>query len=195
MDVVELLILLAFIVFPLIQGLLEKMMGRGRRELPPEWESEQETPEGGPILIERAEPSAPDGDNDGEVSWSAGWGEWPGTTTAEAEELEELTAESVVTEEVAEEILYRQIRVPDEDMSEAARVTVPVVSLEPARRSRTREAPSARMELAPPSGSARSRRRNQFARILHNETELRRSVMLAEVLGPPRALREADLDP
>ena len=195
MDVVELLVLLAFIVFPLIQALLEKMMGRGRRELPPEWESEQESPEEGAVLVERAEPSATDSAADEDVSWSAGWGEWPGTTTVEAEELEELTAESVVTGEEAEEILYRQIRVPDERMSEAARVKVPVVSLEPTRRERTREAPSARMELAPPVGRTRSRRRNRFSRILHDETELRRSVMLAEVLGPPRALREADLDP
>ncbi len=193
MDLVELLVLAAFIFFPLLQALLEKLGGSRRQELPPEWEVDQEDTEGPVATVERRDTVAADSDKD--TSWSAGWGEWPGTATAEAEQLEDLTAESVVTEEEAEEILYHQIRVPDERMSEAARVTVPVVSLEPAERPRTREPRAPRVEVAPPPDRARAQRRNQFSRILHDEVTLRRSVMLAEVLGPPRALREADLDP
>ena len=183
MDLVEILVLLAFVFFPLIQALLEKLGGSRRQEIPPEWEVDQEAPEERTLSVERGDTS------------SAGWGEWPGTTTAEADQLEDLTAEPVVTEEEAEEILYHQIRVPEERVSEAARVSVPVVSLEPTQPSRHRVDRPARTQLAPPPSHERSRRRNAFARILHDEVELRRSVMLAEVLGPPRALREADLDP
>lgn len=193
MDLVEILVLLAFVFFPLIQALLEKLGGSRRQEIPPEWEVDQEAPEERTLSVERGDTSSPVEAEDG--GWSAGWGEWPGTTTAEADQLEDLTAEPVVTEEEAEEILYHQIRVPEERVSEAARVSVPVVSLEPTQPSRHRVDRPARTQLAPPPSHERSRRRNAFARILHDEVELRRSVMLAEVLGPPRALREADLDP
>ena len=52
MDIIELLVLLAFILFPLLQALLEKM-GVGQRPEPPSPAGEAED-EAGEVAVERA---------------------------------------------------------------------------------------------------------------------------------------------
>lgn len=191
MDFVEILVLLAFILFPMLQALLEKLGGARRTEIPPEWEVEQEGSEAPVGTLERPETKLEDPDS----GWSDGWGEWPGMAPEDAGALEELSAQPVVTAEEAEEILHERRRIPQERVSEAARVTAPVVSLERVDLPRVREGRSTRPLAAAPPRRARRRRDNLFAHILHDDAELRRSVLLAEILGPPRSLREADLDP
>src|SRR5690606_37490311 len=85
--------------------------------LPPEAE------DGGPADVPPATVRAPRREKE---TWSAGWGSWP----SESEALEELAAESVLEEEDAGELVALQERLPAPEIPEAARVTVPVVSLE-----------------------------------------------------------------
>ena len=183
MDIVELLVLLAFILFPLLQALLEKM-GVGKPTAPPSPPDEGEN-ETGAVAVERAPARTPVGRSE-ESSWSSGWGAWPGET------LEELAAEEVVTEDEADELIAYQERLSQRQASEAARMTVPVVSMEPLEVDRVAEHRRFHQRVAtkPPIAAPAPSRR--LRRMLADQAEARRAVLLSEIIGPPRALRSED---
>lgn len=182
MNVIELLILLAFIFFPLIQIVLEKLGGNRGEQLPPDYdpESYQTTTEmeAGGVLQAEAEPV--------EGGWSSGWSEWP------TEELpDELQIEGPVSDREAERFLRMResLDTPDTPaLPEAVRVQVPVVSLESLTVDRAAEHRRlhARVRAATPP-SARPPQ-NPLGVALRSRSGVRQAVLLAEVLGPPRAL-------
>ena len=182
MDLVEILVLLAFVFFPLIQALLEKAAKRGRPpELPPPNRAEQQ-PLPPVIVAERRQPGPA-----AEESWSADWGTWP------TEGMEELSSEEVLTEEQADELIGLQERLAAREVPEAVRVTVPVVSME--QRQIDRSAEHRRFHEPAPAPAARPVTRARPIAIggaLSKPSDLRRAIMLAEVLGPPRALEGMD---
>lgn len=201
MNFIEILLLLAFLFFPLLQALLEKL-GKERGELPPppEVPEEEITLQRAPTAPAPARAEAPTTTQ--EQGWSTGWGSWP-TEEAEVDELEEsiyaleaLTAEEVVSEGQADELLAYQERLAAREIPEATRVSVPVVSMESLqvdrraehRRLHDRFAPAAALSVtAPPSPAAPLRR------TLRRPEALREAILLNEVLGPPRALQPPPL--
>lgn len=152
MDFFELLILLLFIVFPLLQQLLGRK-GEGEEgpmaEAPPETEEPRAAPEPLPEI----------------EGWSTGWGSWP-------------------EEAPAEEAPAPEVYIP-----EAVRVADPVVSMEAVHVDRAAE--HARIHAIHARPPARPKRdRPRLAALLRNESDVRRGIVLAEVLGPPAALRD-----
>ena len=199
MDLIEILVLLAFIFFPLLQAVLEKLGKGGKESLPSPPEGEESG--------EHAQVGAPDPSRAGDVSpgaqesWSTGWGSWPGlegTTvdveTAEREEaldaLEALTAEEVVTEDQADELVGYQERLAAREMPEAARVSVPVVSMEPLRVDRRAEHRRFHEQVSTAPALPRRSRPAPLRRALLEPAELKRAVLLNEILGPPRSLSD-----
>jgi len=188
MDIVELLVLLAFILFPLLQSVLEKLGGAGRRGLPPDVDlpPQDRADTGGPLSTPDAGMSSdtPAG-HEAEEGWSAGWGRWPSDT------LEDLSAEEVVTEEVAEEIVARQRRLGESvTVTEAARVTVPVVSLESVQAEPAERLAGVKPIQRLPPPTIRRRPLHPTIRGVGSRSELRRAIVLAEILGPPRGLED-----
>lgn len=152
MDFFEILVLLLFVAFPLLQQLLGRKGG----------EEEEQAMEPAPPEVEAPRPAAeapprPEG-------WSTGWGAWP--------EEEAATEESGI-----------EAYVP-----EAVRVADPVVSLENVHVDRAAEhARIHRIHAQPVAG--RKRDRPRVAALLRSEADVRRGIVLAEILGPPAALR------
>jgi hypothetical protein len=191
MSLLELLLLAAFIGFPLLQLLLEKLKGGVPPEPPPE-EPAEEPPipaaRSKPALppLARSSPSLPPRQEEG---WSSGWGSWP--TEAPVEQAdEEDVGEEDVGEHEAEELIALQRRMASRQPSEAVRVSVPVVSLEALRVDRKAE--HARLHARPASRPATVRRATAptIGALLHSPADLRRAIVLAEVLGKPIALRD-----
>jgi len=176
MDLFELLLLFVFFVLPLFQALIEQRRKAGRPPLPP--------PEDAPELPRPAEGAGTTAD----AGWSTDWGSWPGIETDEDGRgvvvLEEAPAEVLAAEETSAEL----------PAIEAVRVADPVVSLEQLHVDRSAE--RARLlarHAGPAPATARAPRAAARIRSLLGERGgLRRAVLLAEVLGPPRALN-ADL--
>lgn len=201
MDLIEILLLLAFVFFPLVQSLLARIGKRGGdAELPPP-RSEGEEPtvpdarrERSPAQVTVSGPPAKVGAGGGTESWSSDWGSWPGdegATTDAVDTFEELSAEEVVTEEQADELIAYQERLAAREMPEAARVTVPVVSMEPLRVDRRAEhrrlhermSPLAtHQRRSPPPGAG-------LGAALRTNDEVRRAILLSEILGPPRSMQ------
>lgn len=201
MDIIELVILFAFIVLPLLQAVLQKIGGAGGKRPPPASEKEEEEREESerdwrpPGVTKEAslEPGHRGTAAGSDEGWSAEWGHWP------SESLEELSAEEVVTHAEAEEMIERQERLEDDlTTSEAARVTVPVVSMEPLYIDRDRgEQRTPSSGRAPPRTAAIAERREAGPVLpgLRSRSAVRRAIVLAEVLGPPRALQSAERMP
>lgn len=189
MDIIELLILLAFILFPLLQQILEKLGGsRGEQQLPPEYdpEADQRTMEAGTTAP--PEPSIESSDG----GWSAGWGEWP------AEELPEaLQIEGPVDEPDAETFLRTRESWENRErpLPEVVRVHAPVVSLESLEVDREAEHRRLHARLRPPTPPPVQRRRSPLERALRTRAGVRQGVILAEVLGPPRSLSPLERSP
>lgn len=198
MDIIELAILFAFVLLPLLQAVLEKIGGARR---PPVGREEAEDtrdtsePDGGqPVATkEVSSEQASQGTAEVDAGWSAGWGRWP------SEPLEELAAEEIVTRAEAEEIIERQERLEDDlTSSEAALVTVPVVSMEPLYVDHTRREPrrtGTRPVVRPPSPIGGRREAGRVLPGLRSRSEVRRAIVLAEVLGPPLALERLERMP
>lgn len=190
MSLVELLVLLALVFFPLLQALLEKM-GVGRREetLPEPQESAADPPV---ATMERPRPAAkgrlPETTAE-EGAWSAGWGEWP------VETLEDLSEEEVVTEEEADELIAYQEQLAERGGSEAARVTVPVVSMEPLVVDRSAEHRRFHERVMPPPPPRPRQPGQALDGVLRHPAALRQAIILSEVLGPPRALKPVEPAP
>jgi hypothetical protein len=172
MDLGQLLFLLLFFILPLLMQWLER---RGRADSPPEpgeVDPEREAAEEvASARRERVEPGEA-----AEPGWSDEWGEWP--------VAEEIAAEEVVDEERALELAALQERLPPEVVPEAVRVSAPVVSLESPAAARASTRRPAVADVIPPRRSTPPR----LAALLRTRAEVRRAVLLAEVLRPPRAL-------
>jgi hypothetical protein len=186
MDIADLLLLLVFIGFPLLQFVLERLGAKKRPPVPPEEESE--LPPLPPRLPVERKPTATverkaTAPVDAEGGWSEGWGSWPD------ESLEVLTAEEVVSEEAADELISLQARLPEREISEAARVTVPVVSLESLVVDRKAEHGRFHAITARPKPAPRRAEPLDIGATLRSPSELRRALIISEVLGPPHALR------
>lgn len=164
MSWVDVLLIAAFVLFPLIQQLLERSR---RSQLPPDEGSEEGAPP-----IETAPTGTP-------------WGmEGEGWTPDEA-------SEPVGGEELAEaeglraaESPYGTLARPDVPMS----TSVNVVSLEPLHVDHGTEHDRLHRRAVPPPLPP-TRRPGSLRDSLRGRRELRRAVILAEVLGPPKALR------
>lgn len=177
MDFVDLILLLVFIGFPLLQFVLERLGAKNRPQVPPE--EEIDLPPLPPRLPVERKPTAP---AEPEGGWSEGWGSWP------HESLEVLTAEEVVSEEAADELITLQERLNDREISEAARVTVPVVSLESLVVDRKAEHGRFHAITAAPKPAAPRAVPLRIAETLRSPSELRRALIISEVLGPPKSL-------
>ncbi|MGH7457753.1 MAG: hypothetical protein ACREKN_01555 [Longimicrobiaceae bacterium] len=171
MDVITLLFLLFFfVVIPILEGLAKRKRGGGT-PLPPgegeEWEEDQ--------------PPVPAEERPRE--WSEGWGGWPGEEPApepeatrwepgeETVSLETIPeVETVSAEEILDEITYRE---PE---------------------TRRPAPPSPSLSSPPPPPLRPAGRPAALAAALDSPHGLRRAVILAEVLGPPRALAPLERD-
>jgi hypothetical protein len=186
MSLLELLLLAAFIGFPLLQLLLEKLKGGEPPEPPPEGRAEEPpipAAKSKPSLppLARSRPSLPPRQEEG---WSSEWGSWPTETPVE------LTDEEDAGVQEADELIVPLGRMAAQELSEAARVSVPVVSLEALHVDRKAE--HARLHARPVSRAATVRRAAAptIGALLHSPADLRRAIVLAEVLGKPIALRD-----
>lgn len=187
MDLLEVLLVLIFFGVPLLGRLLQRNAPQ-EPQLPPV-DSEAEDAEWLPAPAPRRETAPAPAQGGG---WSAGWGEWPGMETAEEEEeTEEAGAWAAPAERGGEETIHTLEAVSLEPVTprEAVERPVPVpVSLELVQVDRKAEHERLHQKYARPV--APRPRADRLADHLNSRGELRRAVLLAEVLGPPRALRE-----
>lgn len=184
MNLIEILILAAFIFFPLLQALLEKLGGRNREEEP----ADPQQLEAPPPVATVEPPRSRERERLQEVevdpgSWSSGWGHWP------TETLEDLSAEEVLDEKEAAELVTYQEIVPDTQMSEAARVSVPVVSMEQLVVDRKAEHRRFHDGVSRPAPPRPSQPGEPLDGALRQPHALRRAIILSEVLGRPRSLQ------
>lgn len=200
MDFFEILIILLFIVLPLLQQVLgqrgegggpdETADGEGERlpghrtgvERP---HREEERPAGAAQersrTPSREEPSAPGG-------WSADWGEWPGDEEDEAED--EAGLDEISAAEIPDEVRGRAPREQPmgHDAPEQIRLATQVVSLEPLHVDRRAE--HARLHARRSADVEPVELRvARLAGLIEGRDDLRRAILLAEVVGPPAALR------
>lgn len=166
----QILLVLLFLLFPLIQQLLDRK--GGPPTLPPPDPEDEARGQMGP----RREPSHASAEPSfaEEIGWSVG-------------SAEEIAAEGVVEEEQAVELRQLQRSLPQEALPEAVRVSAPVVSLEPTQVLR----PVSPFRRPPPEAKAAPPRRPAGAAAvgIHNREDLRRAIVLSEVLGPPKSKR------
>lgn len=193
MNVIEILVLLAFILFPVLQALLERA-GKGREQdtlPPPEPDVEEEAP-ARVVVVERPQPQTARGSST--EHWSAGWGSWPGEEEGEEEirAIEALSAEEVITEDQADELIAFQERYAAQQIPEATRVTVPVVSMEQLRVDRGAEHRRFHDRVAETPRPAPRVAPEPLRRVLRRPAAVEQAILLAEVLGPPRSMRPLD---
>jgi len=181
MDLVDLILLLVFAGFPLLQFVLERL--GGKKPPPPpdlDWPDDPEVPAfpGEPRAQQTATlpEAAPDRWSESADAWSA-------------ETLESLASEEVVTEQEANELIALQERAASLRIPEATRVHVPVVSLESLQIDRKEEHGRFHRLVAPPPPVVRTSAATTLRASLLSPRELRRAVILTEVLGPPVSLR------
>jgi hypothetical protein len=187
MDWLEILLVLIFFGAPLL--------GRIFKTSPPP--DALPPPEAEPYGEEPARIPAPAGARrDAPGDWSAGWGEWPGMETEEDEEaaaVEEAraagvpdpegihTAEAVSLEPVTPVVYQRPL-------------PAPVASLDLVEVDRKAEHERLHRRFARPAAPPARARPDRLADHLRTRRELRRAILLTEVLGPPRALRPLEED-
>ena len=174
----EIVLILLFFVLPLIQQVLAE---RKKPTLPPR-EADAEERAG---AIERGAAYRPELDLPPAEPAPAPPAEPLDWTNAEWEAVAE---EETVDEERAAGLSAWQEALPPEVAPEAARVSSPVVSLEPLRVDRRAE--HDRMHRRHEQTAIPSRRpsRSRLARLVQGEDDLRRAILLAEVVGKPRGL-------
>lgn len=182
MDLGDVLLILVFLVFPLLQQLLGRL-GSPRPPAPPPGTEEEGEGVAAPMEWER-HPDLPGPAPEPRPERPREWEAW----TAEAA-AEEIASREVVDEEEAAELTVLQARLPAETVPEAVRVSSPVVSMEALRVERPAKPARipARAEAAPVP--ERSRRPSRTRELLRGPGDLRRAVLLSEVLGPPKGLR------
>ena len=130
----------------------------------------------------------PEAAEEEEAGWSAGWGKWP-------EFSFETPAEGEATEPLPTEV-PAPAPSPIEAVSLESTAPPLVVSLEPTRIDRAAEHARFRARTAAPvpvvSGPPPRTSGFGLAGMLRERGGLRRAVVLAEVLGPPRSLQPID---
>lgn len=183
MDFLELLILAAFFLFPLLGRLFG---GKPQEPLPSpeeeEWEPEEleaaaRAPVERPQVLKAEDVSG----------WSAEWGDWPGEEKREEKQDEEaqpleviFPVEAVSMEPVAPEPVPVRAERP---VPAAVPRTLEALRVDrKAEHARFHE----RVQVAP---APRARRAGGIPALLRDPRHLRQAVILAEVLGPPRALQ------
>ncbi|CAN5713822.1 hypothetical protein BH23GEM8_BH23GEM8_13800 [soil metagenome] len=198
MDWFTLLLIFFFFVLPLIQQIVQS---RKQAENPPGLPGEEEVDleHEFPVELEGqrrrpgpAESIEAEEHGDG---WSSGWGAWPGETVeTEAEE------HAIGTE--TEPSLLEQVRVLREQATRAERSNPEIrpervvferpVPAEPVYVEHRAEGPRVQSRTRVLSTPVLGVRRGatDIGRAVHDRQELRRAVILAEVLGPPRSLGE-----
>ena len=174
MDWSEILLILLFLLFPLLQQLLGK---RSPPSLPPEAEVDE------------------DEDEESVRHWRL-----PEATTVPAEgpaegpdellrNAREIASQEVVNQKQADELLVLQSRLPTASVPEVVRVSSPVVSLESLHVERPVSAARRTPQLSVTAKVAASRYVEPRAAMgLHNRQEVRRALLLAEILSKPRSL-------
>lgn len=170
MDWLDLLLLAAFVLFPLLQQLLE----RGRRSSTPPSEPMDTDSQTGPSPIE--------GERTRQVGLPAEWGGWT------PERIEDLDDEerSVEDEEAAEPISpYAATPRPDIPMSTADTV----VSLEQLHVDRVAERARFHQQDSSAQLAARAAPVPRLVAMLRGRRRLREAIVVSEVLGPPKSLR------
>lgn len=202
MDFFEILIVLLFIVLPLLQQVLGKREEPGAPDGLPEDDDAERLPgldrdgparrAGGPAADARAE--QPGGAAASSGGWAADWGEWPEDHEMEAEgasieALErDLPAESLSSEEAPRPTTPSSAAPQGYDDPARARAASRVVSLEKLHVDRAAE--HARLHARPDRPAATvARGRPRLAALMDHPDDLRRAILLAEVVGPPAALR------
>jgi hypothetical protein len=180
MNLFEILIVLLFIVFPLLQQVLGQRKGGEQPPANGEGEGEGQSDPArqdarGRGTTGSSAPAAPSGHGTPEVeSWSVDWGAWPAQPGED--ELVEAGTEEVPVE-VPEP--RRPSRVWDAS----------VVSLEPLHVDRKAEHARFHARTAPVVRPVKERP-PRIASLLRGREGLRRAVLLSEVLGLPTAFRE-----
>ncbi len=129
--------------------------------------------------------------------WSAGWGQWPEGAPEDAEDEEEVEDEEAI--------------VGDHDLAADSIHTREAISLEPVTATEVALRPLPEAPVALDAEVDRSRehlrfhdkyfkpappppRLDRLADHLRSRAEVRRAILLAEVLGPPRSLRGLEDD-
>jgi hypothetical protein len=186
MDWFTLLLIFIFFILPLIQQVLERSRKGG--DLPPiETEEAFEMEEAKPRRRERAEAAAERAREEATeadvVDWSHGWGKWPG-----AEEESPVAAE----EPRREAPVYTAPQPPPAPTAPPARPFGGPESPRKARRA-AEPLPPARAPLQEGVATLTRRHGKQqraaVARLLDSQADVRRAIVLSEVLGPPKSLR------
>jgi hypothetical protein len=200
----EILLILLFIVFPLLEQVASARRKKGQQpdELPPEYDGTGHdwTPE--PRVEPRRERRVePEGDG----SWSEGWGAWPGAEPAEPEPVAtkprraepehgfhwEQSRQRAEPEPPAPTPERRPMRREPVVLAPPVRVAAAERVAVGRERGQQRSADQSARRSSEP---ARVRRppASSISRALHQPDDLRRAIILTEVLGQPRALRPLD---
>ncbi|MEW5926536.1 MAG: hypothetical protein AB1941_03555 [Gemmatimonadota bacterium] len=197
MDWIELLIVIVFFGAPLLGRILQ----RGQPAPPP-------TLPGGeaPGYAEPQAPALPAPARTGAGlpapagragGWSAGWGQWPEVVTEEDEEELVDDEEGIAGDhDLAADSIHTREAISLEPVTEVEGMLRPlpqaVVALDTSEVDRAREHlrfHDKYFKAAPPPP-----RPDRLADHLRSRAEVRRAVLLAEVLGPPRSLRGLEDD-
>lgn len=173
MDWFSIVLVLLFVVFPVIQQILEAAKKSGDNEsaeLPEpddgEWEVEAGSYESLPAPSSAPQPSS--------GGWSGGWTDWP-DERSEDKSRQDTRARAVPAVADVRKAVIDQLN---------QRVAVV----------KRKEAQLAAASPAPPRRTRTRGRHPSLRRALRDPDEARRAFVLAEVLGPPAALRPTILD-
>ncbi|HEX2095608.1 MAG TPA: hypothetical protein VHG28_24640 [Longimicrobiaceae bacterium] len=186
MDWIEVLFVLLFVGFSLLGRVAQRKPPPGQT-LPSPRESDAPTP-GLPAPTPNGAPApAPSGGG----GWSAGWGEWPGVDEEEGADEEV----SVASDDRNAEVIHEAEAVSMEPVGASEETLRPLPvraeeSLEALQVDRAAE--HERFHQRYLQEAPAPRHREALAGQLRSRGELRRAILLAEVLGPPRALREGE---
>lgn len=194
MDWIELLLVVVFFGAPLIGRLFQKPapppppVPRSDAPAPPDLQAPLPAPA-------RATLPAPAGAGGG---WSAGWGQWPEGASEEEDAAEEGTLEEGVAgdHDLAADSIHTREAISLEPVTTAEGLVRPLpeapVGLDTVPVDWNREHVRFHdkyFKAAPPPA-----RTDRLADHLRSRAEVRRAILLAEVLGPPRSLRGLEDD-
>jgi hypothetical protein len=192
MDWFTVVLIILFFILPVIQQVLEQARRKGAPPPPAEWEGVD--PE-----VEQARRVEAPPDRMGTLGpvpdpgWSEGWTPWPAEGEAHQEE-DSREAERIVWSPPARPVEVARPE-PRPMVVEAPRAEVPADRplLVPKRTGSARSG-TALSQSSPPRilQAAPRRRRDHLGRLLTNQQEIRRAIVLREVLGPPLALVPVD---
>lgn len=191
MDWLSLLLIVIFFILPLIQQVVEASR-RGKQDPAGDESWDPEEPELRDPSRPRAE-IAVEAPSSGQGSWSDGWGSWPAP-----EPVEPRAKETIRPEPPRERVTPLPApALPDPPPSPRLREVRPrEVEIERPWLRLPEQVRSPAGELRVPSGrdarrAAKARHSSPLLPNLGNPAELRRAVVLKEVLGPPVSLRSA----